>query len=51
MGGCLAQRFDIELHEYLKRLDVIREEYQNLQFVDGFIDYRKPFWNMELKDD
>lgn len=51
MGGCLAQRFDIELPDYLRRLDVIREKYQELKYVNGFIDYRKPFWNRELKDD
>lgn len=51
MGGCLAQRFDIELPEYLKRLDVVRAEYQNLDFVDGFVYYEKPFWNKDLKDD
>lgn len=51
MGGCLAHRFDIELPEYLKRLDVVRREYHNIHFKDGYIDYRKPFWNQALKDD
>lgn len=51
MGGCLAQRFDIELPEYLRRLDVVRTEYRDLKYVNGFIDYKKPFWNKELKDD
>lgn len=50
MGGCLAQRFDIELPEYIRRLDVIRTEYQDLNYVKGFIDYKKPFWNTQLKD-
>lgn len=51
MGGCLAYRFDIDLPDYLKRLEVIRTPYQYLTFVDGFIDYKVPFWNKELKDD
>lgn len=50
MGGCLAQRFDIELPDYLKRLDVVREEYVKLEQVTDFIDYKKPFWNRELKE-
>ncbi len=49
MGGCLAQRFDIELPDYLRRLDIVREEYADLKYVNGFIDYKKPFWNRELK--
>lgn len=51
MGGCLAQRFDIKLPDYLKRLDVVRNEYVELKYVSGFIDYKKPFWNQELRDD
>lgn len=51
MGGCLAQRFDIELPLYLKRLDVVRSEYTDLKYIDGFIEYRKPFWNKELTED
>ena len=50
MGGCLAQRFDIELPSYFKRLDVVRTEYTDLKYVTGFIDYKKPFWNKELKE-
>lgn len=50
LGGCLAHRFDIELPDYVKRLDVVREKYQDI--VDrSLIDYKKPFWNTELKDD
>lgn len=51
MGGCLAQRFDIEFPDYLRRLDVVRTPYENLKYVDGFIDYKKPFWNPDLKED
>lgn len=50
MGGCLAQRFDIELPSYIKRLDVVRSKYNNIEFVSGFIDYKKPFWNKNLKE-
>jgi len=50
MGGCLAQRFDIELPEYLRRLDVVRKVSQDLENLN-LIDYRKPFWNQNLKDD
>lgn len=51
MGGCLAQRFDIELPKYLRRLDVIRTEYEDLKYVKDFIDYKKPFWNTNLQED
>lgn len=52
MGGCLAHRFDIELPEWLRRLDVIRTEYQEIFGRDGeFIYYRRPFWNRDLKED
>lgn len=51
MGGCLAYRFDIELPDYVRRLEVIRTPYQDLKYVNGFIDYRTPFWNKDLKDD
>lgn len=50
MGGCLAQRFDIELPDYIRRLDVVRKQYVDLKYIKGFIDYRKPFWNRELKE-
>lgn len=50
MGGCLAYRFDIELPDYIRRLEVIREEYQPINYFD-LIDYRKPFWNRSLADD
>lgn len=50
IGGCLAQRFDIKLPSYLKRLDVVRKEYVDLEYITGFIDYKEPFWNRELKE-
>lgn len=51
MGGCLAMRFDIPLPDYLRRLNVIREPYQNINMTKQYIDYRPPFWNKNLKDD
>ena len=51
-GGCLAQRFDIPLPDYVRRLDVFRTE--NISISEETfkkIDYRKPFWNTNLKDD
>ena len=30
IGGCLAQRFDIELPDYIRRLDVVRKNYVEL---------------------
>lgn len=50
MGGCLAQRFDIELPEYIRRLDVVRKEYIDISKRE-LVDYKKPFWNMSLSDD
>lgn len=43
MGGCLAQRFDIELPSYIKRLDVVRKINQPLYERD-LVHYEKPFW-------
>lgn len=51
VGGCLAQRFDIELPEYVRRLDVFRSENTPIsKDTFGKVDYRKPFWNKALKD-
>lgn len=43
MGGCLSQRMDIRLPEYLKRLDVVRSIGQDI-YNRELIDYEKPFW-------
>lgn len=51
MGGCLAHRFDIPLPEYIRRLDVVRTEYQEIDLKKKYIDYKAPFWNRELKED
>lgn len=50
MGGCLAHRFDIELPDYIYRLNVVRSGYQSVGNKE-LIDYRKPFWNKNLVDD
>jgi len=51
IGGCLAQRFDIELPLYLKRLDVVREINYPIKNKD-YVFYAKPFWvnNFEEND-
>lgn len=51
IGGCLAQRFDIPLPEYIRRLDVTRCEYMPLsEETIAKVDYKKPFWNKNLRD-
>jgi tRNA A37 methylthiotransferase MiaB len=49
MGGCLAQRFDIELPYYVKRLDVVRKPYQDIWDKECIV-YQKPFWVTKLED-
>lgn len=49
MGGCLAQRFDIKLPAYIKRLDVVRELYQDLDDL-SLVHYEKPFWVNDFED-
>jgi tRNA A37 methylthiotransferase MiaB len=45
MGGCLSQRFDIELPDFIQRLDVAREQYQPLDDnAKEYVDWQKPFW-------
>lgn len=45
MGGCLAQRFDIELPTFIKRLDVARVESSIIkENAKDFITWQKPFW-------
>lgn len=43
MGGCLAQRLDITLPEYIRRLDVVREYNVDLEDLK-LINYENPFW-------
>lgn len=49
MSGCLAQRFDIELPQWMYRLDVTRIPYQPLDDLT-LIDYQSPFWAKEGND-
>lgn len=50
LGGCVAQRFDIPLPEYIKRLNVIRE--YNIDLEDRYlVKYEKPFWVKDFKED
>ena len=43
MGGCIAQRMDIPLPDYIKRLDVVRE--YNVDLEDrSLVHYESPFW-------
>ncbi len=43
MGGCLAQRLDIKLPDFIKRLDVVRVVGQELTDT-SLVHYEKPFW-------
>lgn len=49
MGGCLAQRLDISLPEYIRRLDVVREYNVDLEDLK-LIDYEKPFWVPDFQE-
>lgn len=45
IGGCLAQRLDVELPEFIRRVDFGREEYEELdKSVLRHIFWEKPFW-------
>jgi len=50
MSGCLAQRFDIELPDYVKRLDVVRVLNQPLE-DKTLVHYEPPFWAKDFKED
>lgn len=43
MGGCLAQRMDIPLPDYIRRLDVVRTIGQPIE-NRNLIGYEKPYW-------
>lgn len=49
MGGCLAQRMDIPLPPYIKRLDVVRTLEQELD-DRSLVNYEKPFWVPNFKE-
>lgn len=49
LGGCIAQRMDIPLPDYVKRLDVVRE--YNVDLDDRtLVHYEKPFWVPNFKE-
>ena len=52
MGGCLAQRLDIKLPDFIKRLDVVRVIGEDLK-DRSLVHYEKPFWvpGFEENDD
>jgi len=49
IGGCLAQRFDIQLDNYMKRIDVLREVGVGIE-DKSLISYAKPFWLKEFDE-
>lgn len=49
VGSCLAQRLDIPLPEYIRRLDVVREYNVDLEDLK-LINYEKPFWVPDFKE-
>lgn len=49
MGGCLAQRLDITLPEYIRRIDVVREYNVTLEDLK-LINYEKPLWVPDFKE-
>lgn len=49
VGGCLAQRLDIPLPDYCKRLDVVRVIGQVLDRMD-LVHYEKPFWVPDFEE-
>lgn len=49
MGGCLAQRMDIPLPSYIKRLDVVRTYQQELN-DRTLVNYEKPFWVTDFEE-
>jgi tRNA A37 methylthiotransferase MiaB len=49
VGGCLAQRLDVDLPPYMRRLDVVREV--NFPIVKkDLVNYAKPFWVNNFKE-
>jgi len=51
MSGCLAQRFDIQLPKFIKRLNVVRVLKQPiLDSVKNLTVYAKPFWVEDIDE-
>lgn len=49
MGGCLAQRMDIELPPFIRRLDVVRTVGQEIN-DRNLIDYESPYWVPDFEE-
>ena len=49
LSGCLAQRFDINLPDYVKRLDVVRVKNQPL-YDKTLVHYEPPFWVKDFEE-
>ncbi|MBE6149082.1 MAG: radical SAM protein [Firmicutes bacterium] len=49
MGGCLAQRMDIKLPNFIKRLDVVRKVNQDLE-DRTLVHFEKPFWVPDFEE-
>jgi tRNA A37 methylthiotransferase MiaB len=50
VGGCLAKRFDIQLPEWARRVEALRQDYQEIQ-DNSLVTYSKPFWATGFKQD
>lgn len=50
IGGCLAQRMDIPLPEFTRRLDVVREIGIELEDT-SLVHYEPPFWVPDFKEE
>ena len=48
-SGCLAHRGDIDLPEFIERLELPKEDYQPI-FNRNLIYYEKPFWVPDFKE-
>lgn len=49
LGGCIAQRMDIPVPDYIRRLNVVRE--YNIELNDRkLVHYEKPFWVPDFKE-
>lgn len=49
MGGCLAKRFDIALPEWARRVEALREDYQEIR-LKHLVAYSKPFWASDFQE-
>lgn len=49
LGGCVSQRFDIELPEYIKRLSVVRSIGTPIT-LRNLVEFDKPFWVKKFEE-